>query len=490
MSTGTPASAASHDLVGRHGQGHGQSQSASRGQTPTASPGTAPAKPKGSISLLGGTAIGVGGMMGAGLYTLLGLAATTAGVWIPVAFIVGGAVAAFSVYSYAKLGARFPSRGGAGQFLIRCFGDTVVAGGLNMFQFLGWIIAMSLYAVGFGGYAVSMLPFDAPEWAAKAFGAGLVLLVVVINLVGSKLVGRSEQFVIAIELLILLAFIVAGLFKADPKFIFEEAGQGGMLGVLFAAGLLYVTYEGFGVVTNSAADMRNPSRELPRAMYLSLIIVVAVYVVVSTLVVTILSLPEVEQHQGHVLAEAGLSIFGKVGFVVIGAAALLATASGVNATLFGDANLAYMMARTGQLPREFQKKVWLGGTGGLFASAALTIAFVAFFPLAAVGQMASLAFLIIYGAVSVGHIRVRTHTGAKLWPLVTAIGLNAALFALLLGYTISTGPASTWITLLVVFVLSFVLEYLVRRVTGRRLVADPVERKLARSGGEGGSTGR
>jgi len=94
-------------------------------------------------------AIGVGGMMGAGLYTLIGLASTTAGVWVPLAFLVGGAVSVFSVYSYAKLSARYPSRGGAAQFLIRCFGDGVIAGGLNVFQFLGWIIAMALYCAGF-----------------------------------------------------------------------------------------------------------------------------------------------------------------------------------------------------------------------------------------------------------------------------------------------------------------------------------------------------
>ena len=86
---------------------------------------------KASITVASATAIGVGGMMGAGLYTLVGLAATTAGVWIPVAFLSGGLVSLFSVYSYAKLGARFPSRGGAAQFLIRCFGDGVIAGGLN-----------------------------------------------------------------------------------------------------------------------------------------------------------------------------------------------------------------------------------------------------------------------------------------------------------------------------------------------------------------------
>ena len=100
-------------------------------------------KSSGSITVASATAIGVGGMMGAGLYTLVGLASTTAGVWVPLAFLVGGVVTLFSVYSYAKLGARYPSRGGAAQFLIRCFGDGVIAGGLNVFQFLGWIIAMA-----------------------------------------------------------------------------------------------------------------------------------------------------------------------------------------------------------------------------------------------------------------------------------------------------------------------------------------------------------
>ena len=126
----------------------------------------------GSITVASATAIGVGGMMGAGLYTLVGLASTTAGVWVPLAFLVGGAVTVFSVYSYAKLGARYPSRGGAAQFLIRCFGDGVVAGGLNVFQFLGWIIAMALYCAGFAGYVRALLPWHTPEWSAKAIGIG------------------------------------------------------------------------------------------------------------------------------------------------------------------------------------------------------------------------------------------------------------------------------------------------------------------------------
>jgi amino acid transporter len=173
--------------------------------------------------------------------------------------------------------------------------------------------------------------------------------------------------------------------------------------------------------------------------------------------------------QGHVLSEAGAAALGHVGFVVIGVAALLATASGVNATMFGDANLAFMVAKSGELPRDFTRGVWRGGNVGLLVAAGLTALFVVSFPLAAVGSMASLAFLIVYGAVSAGHLRVYRDTGAKRWLLVLAVVLNAALFVLLLGYTIHTGPASTWITLLAVLILSFVFEWAYRSRTGRTL---------------------
>lgn len=426
-------------------------------------------RPAGAIGVMSATAIGVGGMMGAGLYTLVGLAAESAGVWIAVSFLVGGVVSLFSVYSYAKLGARYPSRGGAAEFLIRGFGDGIVAGGLNVFQFVGWIIAMALYASGFSGYLQHLLPWETDAWVGKAIGVGLVIALVGVNVIGSKLVGRSELVVIAIELVIIIGFVVAAAMKAEPSRFTDQQGGNGFIGILFAAGLLYVTYEGFGVVTNSAGDMANPKKELPRAMYLALGIVVAVYVVVSVMVVMVISLADIDANAGHVLSDAGRAVLGDVGFVIISAAALLATASGVNATLFGDANLAYTVAKQGELPADFARGIWRSGTWGLLAAGFLTCLFVIFFPLASVGQMASLAFLIVYGAVSVGHLRVRKETGANPVVLVMAVVLNLALFALLLYYSITSSPASTWITLIVVLVGSFAVEAVYRRVSGRKL---------------------
>lgn len=438
---------------------------------------------KGRVSTMGATAIGVGGMMGAGLYTLLGLAAGPAGVWLPVAFLLGAAVSFFSVYSYAKLGARYPSRGGAGEFLVRCFGDGVVAGGLNVFQVLGWIIAMALYAVGFGGYLVEMLPGHLPSWWTKVFGIAVVVLMAAINMVGSSLVSRSEQLVVILELVILALFVGWGVAHFSPKTFTDSldhtSSSGGglgtvLIGVVFAAGLLYVTYEGFGVVTNSAGDMARPAKQLPQAMYGALAIVTVVYIVVSTIVVTRLTPDQMEKDAGHVLATAGRDLMGTWGFYALAGAAVLATASAVNATLFGDANLSYMMATKGEIPQDFVRGVWRGGKVGLLLIAGLTMVFVAVFPLSAVGSMASLAFLLIYGGVSLGHIKIRRETGAKLWLLVAAVVLNAALFVLLLGYTISKGEVGTWLTLIIVFVVAFVVEVVYRRITHRKMRAAPI----------------
>lgn len=432
-------------------------------------------KKKGTIGVVGATAIGVGGMMGAGLYTLIGLATASAGEWLPLAFIIGGVVAAFSVYSYSKLGVKYPNRGGAAQFLLECFGDGLIAGGMNVFQYVGWVIAMALYATGFSEYARQLFGLGDSPWVGRAIGVGIIVVMVGVNILGSKLVARAQTAIIAFELVILLAFIVLGLSQAHVPTI-SFPGNGGLLGILSAAGLLYVTYEGFGVVTNTAGSMANPAKQLPRAMYASLGIVMVVYVVASIVVVTTLGVAGAQGAQGHALADAGRVIFGNVGFVAIGVAALVATASAVNSTMFGDTNLAMRVSQVDEVPKRFGLMTRVGGSWGLLFTAALTCVFVVVFPLAAVGQMASLAFLLVYGMVSVGHVRVCGKTGAKRMLLVAAVVLNAALFVLLFSQTVTSGSVLTWASVVGLLVLSFALEWAWRKRTGQNralLGADP-----------------
>lgn len=416
---------------------------------------------KSGMGLVAATALGIGGMMGAGLYTLLGLAAQSTGVWLPLAFVIAGVAGAFSVYSYSKLGATYPSRGGAAEFLVQEFGNNRLSGGLNVFQFVAYLIATSLYAAGFAEYIGVLVGSSLPSWGHKAIGAGVVILFAVVNVVSSKLVGRAESVIVGIETLILVALLAVGASKADFGRLAQEGAPQG-IGLITGAALLYVTYQGFGVVTTASGSMANPKRELPRAMYSALIIVAIIYVLVSTLVVTVLPLSEIEANAGHVLANVGQAVAGQVGFVVVAGAAILATASAVNATIFAASNIGYDVSEQKELSHFLTKVVWRNGSVSLFVTAFLVVLLVIFFPLSAVGQMTSLAFLIVYGAVSWGHLRVRSKTGAKRWPLIAATVINALLFVALLVDAIKSGEPMTWITLVVLLVLSFVLEAIYR----------------------------
>lgn len=326
-------------------------------------------------------------------------------------------MAAFSVYSYSKLGMKYPDRGGAAKFLLKEFGDGLLAGGMNVFQYIGWIIAMALYATGFAEYACQLLGKSSSGWLGKAISIGIVIVVVAINIMGSNQVARAQMAIIAFELLILLSFVAVGLTKLHVPTI-TSSNSGNIVGILSAAGLLYVTYEGFGVVTNAAGSMVNPKKQLPQALFFSLGIVMVIYIVASVVVMMTLGVQCAVANQGHVLATAGKLVLGN----------------------------------------------W-----GLFITSLIVCIFVVIFPLSAVGEMASLAFLLVYAMVNLGHLRIAGQTGAKRWILICSVVLNLALFALLFIQTILNHETLTWISVIALLIISFLVELAWRKKNKRNL---------------------
>lgn len=392
--------------------------------------------------------------MGSGIFTLLGLTGRTAGPLIPVAFILAGAAASFSIYSYARLGSTYPSSGGAAEYLRRSFGVGTVSGGANVFQYLAYLIATSLYAVGFAEYVMVLAGSSLPAWGGKAVAVAVVVGFAAVNVVGSKLTGRAEAITVGFTLVILALLLIVGARHVDPSVLTQDS-MPAVSGLLTAAGLLYVNYQGFGIVSNTAGSMRNPAKELPRAMFTALGIVLLIYVLISTLVVLVLPVSAIEADAGHVLATVGTTVAGHTGFAVVSAAAILASAAAVNATIFAASSIAADVAKHGQLPKRLSADIAHGVPSALLLSTVVTVLLVLFFPLEAVGSMTSLAFLLVYAAVSAGHLRVRRATGAKTWPLATAITVNLVLFTMLLTDSIRNGSPSTWVTLLVLFIGSF-----------------------------------
>jgi len=421
----------------------------------------------GQIGMAAAVSIGIGGMVGAGIFSILGVVAQAAGNAMWMAFAIGGVVALLSTYSYAKLGSTYPSAGGAVSFLVVGYGDGVFVGGLNLFMWAGYIISLALYATAFGSYAATFITTTPSPLLLKSLAIGSVLLVTLVNAFGAKVMGRGETIIVAIKLAILVVFSAIGLYFVKTENL-SPALWPGPESVLFGAGLLFIGYEGFGLITNTAADMRDPKKMLPRALYTAVILVILLYLAVSITVTGNLSNAEIERTKDYALAEAAKPFLGETGFRLIAIAALLSTASAINATLFGSANICYMIARDGELPQRLSQIEWKQATGGLLLTAALVIVVMLFFDLAGIAMMGSAAFLLLYGAVNGGHLRILKQTGAN--PVIVWLSLVTCLvmFVILAVYTYQQQPAAI-LALVLIAAASFVIEWIYRSMTGRRL---------------------
>jgi len=419
------------------------------------------------IGMLAAVSIGVGGMVGAGIFSILGVVAHAAGNAMWLAFAIGGVVALLSTYSYAKLGATFPSAGGAVHFLVKSFGDGILAGGLNLFMWAGYIISLALYATAFGGYAATFVTSAPSALLLKSLAVAPVVLLTLVNAFGARLMGRWETVIVAVKVAILVLFAAVGLWFIRPGYLSPELWPESQ-SVLFGAGVLFIGYEGFGLVTNAAAAMRDPRKMLPRALYVSVLVVIALYLAVSLTVTGNLSDYEIEKARDYALAEAAKPFLGQFGFGLIAIAALFSTASAINATLFGSANVCYMIARDGGLPEGLSRTEWRGATGGLLLTAALVLGVMLSFDLSGIAMMGSAAFLLIYAAVNAGHLKVLSETGASALLVWLSLLTCLAMFAVLCAYIYAEQPRAL-AALAIIAAAAFAAEWAYRRWTGRRI---------------------
>lgn len=411
---------------------------------------------KNRISLIAAVSIGIGGMIGAGIFSILGVVAEASGAAMWLSFLIGGVVALFSTYSYAKLGAKFPTAGGAVEFLVQGWGKGTVSGGLNLFMWIGYVIAIALYAQGFSSYAMTFITDNPSPILIKAVAAGAVILFTFINMLGTGDVGKAETFIVAVKVTILVLFAGAGLFFIHPANL-APVHWNSTEYIFFGAGVLFIGYEGFGLITNAAGNMDNPSKSLPKALYLAVFIVILIYLAVSITVTGNLTTGQIAAARDFALAEAAKPFLGMLGFKLIAIAALFSTASAINATLFGGSNVSYMVAKDGELPAVFARDEIKGATGGLLITSLMVICFILFFDLAGIAMMGSGAFLLVYAAVNAGHLRILKQTGAKAWIVVISLVLCIIMFVILEVYTYRKAPEAVY-TMIALLIVSFAAE--------------------------------
>ena len=420
-----------------------------------------------SIGLWAAVSIGIGAMIGAGIFSILGVGGQIAGNALYISFTIGGIVALLTAYSYSKLGVRYPSAGGPAEYLVQGFDDGILSGGFSILLWVGYVFGLALYSRAFGEYAKTFLPAGAPSIWANVFAIAVIFVFTAINFIGAKAVGRSEKFIVAVKVAILLVFVGTGLFFIHPELLSLSLWPSASA-ILFGAAVVYVAYTGFNLITNAAEDMDNPQKTLPQALYLSVIIVILIYVSVSLIVVGNLPIPALISARDYALAQAAQPFLGTIGFKIIAIAALFSTASGINATLYGGANVSYMLARDGELPPIFERKLWGRGTEGLFITAGLTILFANFFDLSGIAMLGSSSILLITVAVNVAHLRLYKNTGARPSILLLTVIASLTFFGILVYYEIGYSPAALY-GLIITLILCFIGEWVYRGYSHRTI---------------------
>ncbi len=421
------------------------------------------------IGLWEAVSIGIGGMIGGGIFAVLGLTVLLAKGAAPFAFLVAGLIALLTAYSYAKLSVRFPSEGGTIEFIVRAFGPGVIPAWLNTLLLASYIIMLSLYSYAFGSYGAVLISGSENLLMKKVFIVFVICLFTLLNLLGAYIVGKAEDYMVAFKVLILLFFSVLGFLTIDPSRL--SPNHYPHILHVFAGGLIiFLAYEGFELIANTAADVKDPDKTLPRAFYTAVLAVIFIYMLVALVAVGNLDYKEVAKAQDYVLAEAARPFLGKAGFILISIAALVSTASAINATLYGTARISYMVAKFGELPKIFAKRIWKGAYEGLVILAVLTVIAALIFNLENISVAGSLGFLLVFGAVNLANFKLAEHTKANRF--LAGSGAVACLVSalVLIGHNMKTAPDSL-ISSLVVVLSTLVFEIIYRIVTKRRLSA-------------------
>ncbi|MGD8592498.1 MAG: APC family permease [Gammaproteobacteria bacterium] len=419
------------------------------------------------IGLLGAVAIGVGGMVGGGIFAVLGTAVAYAHGGTPVAFLFSGIIALLTAYSYAKLSVTYPSQGGTVSYIDHAFGVDLLTGAVNLMLWLSYIVTLALYASAFGSYGATFFTNTPSSWLKHVIISMGIILPTLINLFNADIVSKAETFIVVLKIALLAVVIVAGARYIDIPRV-SPVNWSDPLSLVAAGMVIFVAYEGFELIANTAQDVKDPERTLPRAFFGSVIFVVILYILVALVTVGTVSPDKVAEAKDYVLAVAAEPALGHIGFTLVAVAALLATFSAINATIYGNARLGFSLAKDGELPEFLERKVWARPIYGVILTAGLSLLLANLVDLTAIAIMGSAGFLIIFAAVNAANVKLAAETGGN--RLIASLGFLACLGALavLVYHTAEDNAHALWIILAMV-VVSFLFELVYPRISGRKL---------------------
>jgi amino acid transporter len=416
-------------------------------------------QPKSKLGFNGTWSMAVGGMVGGGIFSTLGVVVGIAGAWAWLSFAAAGLIALAAGYSYVKLAAHYGEGGGAFTFL-REINAEGFAGSLSWVLIVGYVLTNAVYAFTFGQYLGYVVELG--TWFPRLAGVAIVTLFIGLNLRGVGEAGGVEIFLVWFKLAVLVGLAGWGLSQWDPVMLSQSVPDAGIGAALFGAASVFMAYEGFQLLTYDYKDINQPNKTLPRAVLSAIVVVIVVYIMVALGTVMLIGADQVVQHKEVALAIAGEKAFGMVGLVIVTIAAAFSTGSAINATLFATARLTYTVAKDGELPAALDHTNAAG-----IPDRAVIVLGTAAAVLAAVGTLtslveaASLSFLFTFTVVC--SLAFFQRAG---WRIITAFGAlaGAAASVALIVRLVTTDPLALVFLAVLMLIALFGRPLLLRQV--------------------------
>jgi len=418
-------------------------------------------------------------MIGAGIFSVLGLAAGIAGPAVFLSFLCGGLIAIMTGYSYIHLSLAYPSAGASYTYVRMAFGQSRLAAITGWLLWTGYVVACALYAFTFGAYlaATVVTPYSSSEIMFVIFRAiftiTLILLFLVINLAGVRETARTQNMIVLIKMIILLFFIAIGSLGIRTHgtknlLVGGTLFPNGYLAVLIGCALIFVSFEGFELIANASEELRDPEQILPRAILYSVVIVIPIYVITSLVAVINLEYTELQEVKEFALAKAAEPILGTLGFSLIALGALFSTASAFNASFYGSSRLSYVLGREKIFPETFvklnPKRVPIRS---LEATATLIGVLSIFGSLEQIAILASMTFLSVFVLVNLSAFRLSREIRAKRSIVALAGCLCVLIIVVLLYYLVINRKVKEIITLILFYLILLVCSEIFQRRTKR-----------------------
>jgi len=427
------------------------------------------ARDEANIGVVGALSIGIGGIVGGGFFATFGIAVVGARGSTYLSFLIGGALALITAYSYVRLTLRYPGAGGTVSFVRAGFGDGRIPSSVNVLLVLSYVAVMAVYARALASYSVSYLPPEQREFAGHLVASGALVALGLVNLAGAALMARFEDVFNVGKLGVLAVFIVAGLCLGHPDW--ERLGQADWVPVttITSSGMVvFLAYEGFELISNASDRIWDPTRTLPIAFYGSVLAAVVIYVLSVVVAIGHMPFSGMEAARDFALSATAERFLGAFGFGLMTFGAVFASASAINADYFGAEQLPVMLGAHGELPGVFTRTVWGRAVPSLAVIAVLALLAVNLLDLHALSAATSGGFLVVYAVVNLANAKLARETESHGWISLLAAALCIVALGIMV-FQFAQDPATrnSAYAVVAVVMLALVVEVVFRALRER-----------------------